>query len=210
MLELEFMRLALATGAVIGLLAPAVGFFLVQRRLSLIGDGIGHVAFAGVALAYLADLPVVPTALVVAVFGALAIEWLRTSGTAAADQALAIVFYVGIAAGVVGVSNIMMIAVKERTKEIGVRMALGAGPGEVTRLVLGRGVVLALTGAGIGVVAALASVRLLGSLLYGVPLADPLAFAAASCLLVVVALAASYLPARRATRLDPLLALRHD
>jgi zinc transport system permease protein len=104
MLELEFMRLALATGAVIGLLAPAVGFFLVQRRLSLIGDGIGHVAFAGVALAYLADLPVVPTALGVAVFGALAIEWLRTSGTAAADQALAIVFYVGIAAGVVGVS----------------------------------------------------------------------------------------------------------
>jgi zinc transport system permease protein len=104
MLELEFMRLALATGAVIGLLAPAVGFFLVQRRLSLIGDGIGHVAFAGVALAYLTNLPVVPTALVVAVFGALAIEWLRTSGTAAADQALAIVFYVGIAAGVVGVS----------------------------------------------------------------------------------------------------------
>jgi ABC-type antimicrobial peptide transport system permease subunit len=63
---------------------------------------------------------------------------------------------------------------------------------------------------GIGVVAALASVRLLGSLLYGVSLGDPLAFAAASCLLVIVALAASYLPARRATRLDPLLALRHD
>jgi zinc transport system permease protein len=104
MLELEFMRLALATGAVVGVLAPAVGFFLVQRRLSLIGDGIGHVAFAGVALAYLADLPVVPTALVVAVIGAVAIEWLRASGTAAADQALAIVFYVGIAAGVVGVS----------------------------------------------------------------------------------------------------------
>jgi zinc transport system permease protein len=104
MLELEFMRLALATGAVIGLLAPAVGFFLVQRRLSLIGDGIGHVAFAGVALAYLLDLPVVATALVVAVFGGLAIEWLRASGTAAADQALAIVFYVGIAAGVVGIS----------------------------------------------------------------------------------------------------------
>jgi zinc transport system permease protein len=104
MLELEFMRLALATGAIVGLLAPAVGFFLVQRRLSLIGDGIGHVAFAGVALAYLADLPVVPTALVVAVFGAFAIEWLRTSGMAAADQALAIVFYVGIAGGVVGIS----------------------------------------------------------------------------------------------------------
>jgi zinc transport system permease protein len=104
MLELEFMRLALATGAVVGVLAPAIGFFLVQRRLSLIGDGIGHVAFAGVALAYLLDLPVVATALVVAIVGALAIEWLRASGTAAADQALAIVFYVGIAAGVVGVS----------------------------------------------------------------------------------------------------------
>jgi zinc transport system permease protein len=104
MLELEFMRLALATGAVIGLLAPAVGFFLVQRQLSLIGDGIGHVAFAGIAVAYLLDLPVVATALVVSVLGAAAIEWLRASGTAAADQALAIVFYVGIAAGVVGIS----------------------------------------------------------------------------------------------------------
>jgi len=104
MLELEFMRLALATGAVIGVLAPAVGFFLVQRRLSLIGDGIGHVAFAGVALAYIADLPVLATAFVVSILGALAIEWLRASGTAAADQALAIVFYVGIAAGIVGIS----------------------------------------------------------------------------------------------------------
>ena len=103
MLELEFMRLALATGAIVGLLAPAVGFFLVQRRLSLIGDGIGHVAFAGVAAAYLLDLPVVPTALVVAVAGAVAIELLRASG-AAPDQALALVFYVGIAAGIVGVS----------------------------------------------------------------------------------------------------------
>lgn len=103
MLELEFMRLALAAGAIVGVLAPAVGFFLVQRRLSLIGDGIGHVAFAGVALALVFDLPVVPTALVVAALGALAIEWLRATG-AAADQSLALVFYVGIAAGVVGVS----------------------------------------------------------------------------------------------------------
>src|SRR5215216_7075702 len=104
LLDLEFMRLALATGAVVGVLAPAVGFFLVQRRLSLIGDGIGHVAFAGVALAYVADLPVLATAFAVSILGALAIEWLRASGTAAADQALAIVFYVGIAAGIVGIS----------------------------------------------------------------------------------------------------------
>ncbi len=104
MLDLEFMRLAFATGAVVGLLAPAVGFFLVQRQLSLIGDGIGHVAFAGVAAGYLLGLPPVLTALVASVGGAGAIEWLRTRRAAVADQALAVVFYTGIAAGVVLVS----------------------------------------------------------------------------------------------------------
>jgi zinc transport system permease protein len=104
MLELEFMRHAFGAGIVVGLLAPAVGFFLVQRRLSLIGDGIGHVAFAGVALGYLLDLPLVLTALVVSVGGALAIETLRVHRRAAGDQALALVFYTGIAGGVVLVS----------------------------------------------------------------------------------------------------------
>jgi zinc transport system permease protein len=104
MLDSEFMRLAFAAGAVIGLFAPAVGFFLVQRRLSLVGDGIGHVAFAGVALGYLLDVPLVATALVAAVVGGIAIEWLRTTRRAAGDQALAFVFYTGIAGGVVLVS----------------------------------------------------------------------------------------------------------
>jgi zinc transport system permease protein len=104
MLDLEFMRHAFGAGIVVGLLAPAVGFFLVQRRLSLIGDGIGHVAFAGVAVGYLLDLPLVLTALVVSVAGALAIETLRARRRAAGDQALALVFYTGIAAGVVLVS----------------------------------------------------------------------------------------------------------
>jgi zinc transport system permease protein len=104
MLDLEFMRLAFAAGIVVGLLAPAVGFFLVQRRLSLIGDGIGHVAFAGVAIGYLLDLPLVLTALVVSVAGALSIETLRARRGAAGDQALALVFYTGIAGGVVLVS----------------------------------------------------------------------------------------------------------
>jgi zinc transport system permease protein len=104
MLDLEFMRLAFGAGIVVGLLAPAVGFFLVQRRLSLIGDGIGHVAFAGVAIGYLLDLPLVLTALVVSVVGALSIEALRSRRGAAGDQALALVFYTGIAAGVVLVS----------------------------------------------------------------------------------------------------------
>ena len=105
MFESEFMRLAFAAGAVIGVLAPAVGFFLVQRRMSLIGDGIGHVAFAGVALGLLLDISPILTALVAAVAGGVAIEWLRSRRLAAGDQALALVFYTGIAAGVVLVSR---------------------------------------------------------------------------------------------------------
>jgi zinc transport system permease protein len=104
MFESEFMRLAFAAGAVIGVVAPAVGFFLVQRRMSLVGDGIGHVAFAGVALGLLLDISPVLTALVAAVIGGIAIEWLRARKHAAGDQALALVFYTGIAAGVVLVS----------------------------------------------------------------------------------------------------------
>jgi zinc transport system permease protein len=104
MFDSEFMRLAFAVGAVIGVLAPAVGFFLVQRRMSLIGDGIGHVAFAGVALGLLLDVSPILTALVAALAGGVAIEWLRSRRLAAGDQALALVFYTGIAAGVVLVS----------------------------------------------------------------------------------------------------------
>jgi zinc transport system permease protein len=104
MFDSEFMRLAFAAGAVIGVLAPAVGFFLVQRRMSLVGDGIGHVAFAGVALGLLLDISPVLTALVAAVVGGIAIEWLRARKHAAGDQALALVFYTGIAGGVVLVS----------------------------------------------------------------------------------------------------------
>ena len=104
MLDLEFMRLAFGAGIVVGLLAPAVGFFLVQRRLSLVGDGVGHVAFAGVALGYLLNLPLVLTALVVSVVGGLSIEWIRARRRNAGDQALALIFYTGIAGGVVLVS----------------------------------------------------------------------------------------------------------
>jgi zinc transport system permease protein len=105
MLDLEFMRLAFAAGAIVGVLAPTVGFFLVQRELSLIGDGIGHVAFAGVAAGYLLGISPVVTALCFAVVGAFAIEWLRSRGGTAGDQALALVFYTGIALGIVLVSS---------------------------------------------------------------------------------------------------------
>ena len=104
MLDLEFMRLAFAAGATVGVLAPTVGFFLVQREMSLIGDGIGHVAFAGVAAGYLLGVSPVWTALAAALVGAAAIEWLRARRRAAGDQALAIVFYTGIAGGVVLIS----------------------------------------------------------------------------------------------------------
>lgn len=104
MFELEFMRLAFGAGAVVGVLAPAVGFFLVQRRQSLTGDGIGHVAFAGVAAGILLDVAPVLTALGFAVVGGIAIELLRSRGGTAGDQALALVFYTGIALGVVLVS----------------------------------------------------------------------------------------------------------
>jgi zinc transport system permease protein len=104
MFELEFMRIAFAAGTVVGLLAPAVGFFLVQRRMSLIGDGIGHTAFAGVATGYLLGISPVATALVASVGGAVGIEWLRARRRTAGDQALALLFYTGIAAGVVIVS----------------------------------------------------------------------------------------------------------
>src|SRR4051794_39976002 len=104
MLDLEFMRLAFAAGAIVGVVAPVVGFFLVQRQMSLIGDGLGHVAFAGVAAGYLLGISPVWTALAAAIIGAVGIEWLRVRRRAAGDEALALIFYTGIAGGVVLIS----------------------------------------------------------------------------------------------------------
>lgn len=97
----EYMQLALVAGLVVGITAPMIGTFLVQRRLSLMGDGVGHVAFAGVAAGLLAGVWPVWTALVAAVAGAAAIEWLRARGRATGDLALALFFYSGIAGGIV-------------------------------------------------------------------------------------------------------------
>lgn len=97
----EYMQLALVAGLVVGACAPLIGTFLVQKRLSLLGDGIGHVAFAGVAAGLLAGVWPVWTALVAAVGGAVGIEWLRTRGRASGDLALALFFYTGIAGGIV-------------------------------------------------------------------------------------------------------------
>ncbi len=104
MFDADFMRLAFAAGAIVGVLAPAVGFFLVQRKMSLIGDGIGHVAFAGVAAGYLLGVSPVATGVAASIAGAVGVEWLRARRRTAGDQALALVFYTGIAGGVVLVS----------------------------------------------------------------------------------------------------------
>jgi zinc transport system permease protein len=97
----EYMQLALVASLAVGASAPLIGAFLVQKRLSLLGDGMGHLAFAGVAGGLLLGVWPVPVALAVATAGAVAIERLRRGGKTSADLALALVFYSGIAAGVV-------------------------------------------------------------------------------------------------------------
>ncbi|MFC4059488.1 metal ABC transporter permease [Planomonospora corallina] len=104
LLGFDFMQRALIAALLIGLTAPAVGTFIVQRRLALLGDGIGHVALTGVALGFLTGTAPVLTAVVVAVLGAVAIELVRARGRTSGDVALALLFYGGIAGGVLLIS----------------------------------------------------------------------------------------------------------
>jgi putative ABC transport system permease protein len=111
---------------------------------------------------------------------------------------------------VVGIYGVMSYTVAERTREIGVRMALGAGSANVLRLVVGRGMRLASLGVALGLAGAYALTRLMSSLLFDVTSTDPFTFALAAAIFVAVALAANVIPARRAARLDPMEALRHE
>jgi len=108
----------------------------------------------------------------------------------------------------VGIYGLLHYSVAQRTREIGVRMALGARASDVVVMVVREGLVLALSGVALGVAGALLLMRTIASLLFGVAPNDPVTIAAASGLLTTIALVACYIPARRATRVDPLLALR--
>jgi zinc transport system permease protein len=100
LLSFDFMQRALIAAALVGILAPLVGVFLVQRRLALLGDGMGHVALTGVGLAFLLGTAPIPTAMVTAALGAFLIEFIRYRSRTAGDVALALLFYGGIAGGV--------------------------------------------------------------------------------------------------------------
>ena len=107
-----------------------------------------------------------------------------------------------------GIYGVISYLVSERTHEIGIRLALGAGKIDVMRLVMGQGVRLAITGAAVGLIGALIASHLMAGLLYGVRPTDPPTFAGVALLLMGVALFACYVPARRAMRVDPIVALR--
>jgi len=117
---------------------------------------------------------------------------------------------VALALSAVGIYGVMAQSVTQRTHEIGIRMALGAEPGDVLRLVVGQGMALAAIGLVTGVAAALGLTRWMSRLLFGVRPTDPLTFLAVAAVLAAVALAACYLPARRATQVNPVEALRHE
>jgi putative ABC transport system permease protein len=139
-------------------------------------------------------------------------DWMATSAAQPRLNAHLLTLFAAIAlliAGI-GIYAVLAYSVTQRTQEIGLRIALGAEPGSVLRLVVREGMKVGLVGIGVGLVAALAAARVLSNIVYDLPVRDPATFASVAAALVVIALAACYVPARRAAKVNPVVALRYE
>jgi putative ABC transport system permease protein len=139
-------------------------------------------------------------------------QWLSASAAQPRLNAVLVAVFASVALliAAIGVYGVLSYSVAQRTREIGLRMAMGAQRGNVLRLVVREGMLVSLAGIGAGIAAAIAVSRVLASLLYGVPERDPATFAVVAAALAVVALAACAVPAWRASKVDPIVALRYE